>query len=376
MLRSCYRTIMHFPGVGDVWVRWYWCAPGVKPDPNPSVFCSRNWRKRQGWPTGIPGEVFGAPRPWSNGRRKGKCKGAKGTPDAWLGLTSTPIVCEPVGLWKGGIKLGGSWRVTWTAPFEAQGGGEGNGQGSFVGTAYVASGGGESNGRSRWGSGWTAHGGAESDGLGYWSAGGWPGSGGGESDGSGNWRQPWTARGGAESNGAGVWPASGFLAAGGSQGNGQPVWGCGWPATGGGEGDGEATFPLSGFVADPGSESNGAGEWTSTPLPGGTCDDAPTVTLPYSGSFTNSLTEHQWWKFAVTTGQEYFIQVDYVSGNVFMSVDVGHGHCFDDVGLGAVTVGDCRSFTAEADELFLIHIFPAFAATTTYTISFGTGPCP
>jgi hypothetical protein len=68
MLRSCYSTEMEFfdPAQGGIPVTWYFCKEGANSYPGYTRFASGNWASsRIGWPG--PGEVEGAPRPWSDG---------------------------------------------------------------------------------------------------------------------------------------------------------------------------------------------------------------------------------------------------------------------------------------------------------------------
>lgn len=69
-LRSCYSTQFRFFSdrldvLSDV--AWYFCEPGAKPLPFPTIFGSNQWCNFQKEPTPILGEVIGAPRPWRDG---------------------------------------------------------------------------------------------------------------------------------------------------------------------------------------------------------------------------------------------------------------------------------------------------------------------
>ncbi len=92
-LRSCYQTVMRFPGVGLIPVRWFFTDK--PPLPFATVYSSNNWSKQTiadlDADTGEPGEIWTAPRPWRDGRAPdlGTCTGPQGTPAAWLGLTDS-----------------------------------------------------------------------------------------------------------------------------------------------------------------------------------------------------------------------------------------------------------------------------------------------
>lgn len=96
VLRSCYRTRMHFPGgpAEGIRIRWFFTEKDFLHVP--SVYHSHNWRAdKEEWP--LPGEMPG-PRPWVNGAdppARG-CAGPSGAPDAWIGEPTTERYRLPV----------------------------------------------------------------------------------------------------------------------------------------------------------------------------------------------------------------------------------------------------------------------------------------
>ena len=88
VVRSCYETKMRFwqDSPRSVKVRWYFVPPGTPTLGFPSVFGSLNWENEE-TPRDSPGEVLGAPRPWSNGEYCGPLSAGIpfGSRDAWMG---------------------------------------------------------------------------------------------------------------------------------------------------------------------------------------------------------------------------------------------------------------------------------------------------
>ena len=132
MLRSCYSTNMNITGVGDVPIRWYWCADDAPDLAHPTVYNSRNWDLQRERPQTGPGEVVGAGRPYDKGTfPDDQCTTPKGSAAAWLGEVSPLIQCHPMPLARGGIVLGGHAIVMVSDPVMGGGGIVWGGSGGF-----------------------------------------------------------------------------------------------------------------------------------------------------------------------------------------------------------------------------------------------------
>ncbi len=101
-LRSCYRTMMRFPGVGVVPVQWYFTDK--PPLDKEHVYGSHNHIREQGdddYDTGEPGEVWGASRQWANGVGPVQdfCAGPFGSDNSWIGEPELDAPTIPSALW-------------------------------------------------------------------------------------------------------------------------------------------------------------------------------------------------------------------------------------------------------------------------------------
>jgi len=153
-MRSCYRTMMFFPGVGEVEIQYYFTPPGARPLEFPTCYNSLNWWDGPERPPGTPGEVQGAKRSYASGRDPGgECDGVKGDADAWKGKPGPLLECIKNPLAKGGIEIGGQSIHSIADEFIAgDGGGSGNGEGTFA-QVLLGGGGGSGNGEGEFGSG-------------------------------------------------------------------------------------------------------------------------------------------------------------------------------------------------------------------------------
>lgn len=101
-LRSCYRTLMRFPGVGIVPIQWYWTDKPVLDKVH--VYGSHNHTREEGWDdydTGEPGEVWGAPRYYVKGEPPLVAEDGEphGSDAAWLGQTDSSSPMFSCGEW-------------------------------------------------------------------------------------------------------------------------------------------------------------------------------------------------------------------------------------------------------------------------------------
>lgn len=192
---------MFFPGVGPVKVKWFFVDDKTPPLSVPTCYNSTNWLTDKDRPTTTPGEIYGAARPWSDGRKPALgCTKPKGSAAAWAGELSPLIQCNPTPTARGGIELWGKWHHFFSDSFSGSGGVSLNGSGVFA-RRFSGSGGVVMNGSGSYRRSWTASGGLAMNGSGSFSR-SWAATGGLLLNGSGSYRRSWPGSGGVMLNGS------------------------------------------------------------------------------------------------------------------------------------------------------------------------------
>lgn len=118
-------------------------------------------------------------------------------------------------------------------------------------------------------------------------------------------------------------------------------------------------------------------EAPTPPTPGSSCSSAGTMPMDLDCTYAISSGGQNWFSFAATAGQTYFVKVTQNSGSLgSTSVDTGSSCAFRTLQFFMFLYPGCNTFTPGSDTTAFISVLAGLMGDANYTIRVGHGGCP